>query len=153
MAKKKDDNALATNRKARHDFFIEDTIETGMVLKGTEVKSLRKGKANIADAYAEIKNGEVFVENMHISPYEQGNIYNVDPLRRRKLLLHRSEIRKLEREISLKGYTLVPLKVYLNRGKVKMELAVAKGKKLYDKRDSIAKRDADRRIQQALKIR
>ena len=153
MAKKKDDNALATNRKARHDFFIESTIETGIVLKGTEVKSLRKGKANIADAYAEIKNGEVFVENMHISPYEQGNIYNVDPLRRRKLLLHKSEIRRLEKDVALKGYTLVPLKLYLNRGKVKMELAVARGKKLYDKRETIAKRDADRRIQQALKIR
>lgn len=153
MAKKTDNNALATNRKARHDFFIEDTMETGIVLKGTEVKSLRKGKANISDAYAEIRDGEVFIENMHISPYEQGNIYNVDPLRSRKLLLHKSEIRRLEKEVSLKGYTLVPLKLYLTRGMVKVELAVAKGKKLYDKRETIAKRDSDRRIRQALKIR
>lgn len=153
MAKKADNNALATNRKARHDFFIEDTLETGIVLKGTEVKSLRKGKANISDAYAEIRKGEIFVENMHISPYEQGNIYNVDPLRSRKLLLHKSEIRRLEKEISLKGLTLIPLKVYLTRGMVKVELAVARGKKLYDKRESIAKRDSDRRIRQALKIR
>ncbi|MBP2025895.1 SsrA-binding protein SmpB [Peptoniphilus stercorisuis] len=153
MAKKTDNNALATNRKARHDFFIEDTMETGIVLKGTEVKSLRKGKANISDAYAEIRDGEVFIENMHISPYEQGNIYNVDPLRSRKLLLNKSEIRRLEKEVSLKGYTLVPLKLYLTRGMVKVELAVAKGKKLYDKRETIAKRDSDRRIRQALKIR
>ncbi|RVU55117.1 SsrA-binding protein SmpB [Anaerosphaera multitolerans] len=148
---KESKNTLATNRKARHDYFIESTIEAGIELKGTEVKSLRKGKANIADAYAEIKNGEVFVENMHISPYEQGNIYNVDPLRKRKLLLHKEEIRRLERDITLKGYTLIPLKLYLNRGKVKMELAVARGKKLYDKREAIAKKDSDRRIRQALK--
>lgn len=153
MAKKTENNTLATNRKARHDFFIEDSIEAGIVLKGTEVKSLRQGKANISDAYAEIRDSEVYIENMHISPYEQGNIYNVDPLRSRKLLLHRSEIRRLEKEVSLKGYTLIPLKVYLTRGKVKVELAVARGKKLYDKRESIAKRDSDRRIRQALKIR
>ncbi|WP_036730238.1 SsrA-binding protein SmpB [Peptoniphilus mikwangii] len=147
------DNALATNRKARHDYFIEDTIETGIELRGTEVKSLRKGKANISDAYAEIKNGEVFVENMHISPYEQGNIFNVDPLRVRKLLLHKSEIRRLERDTTLKGYTLIPLKLYLNRGRVKLELAVAKGKKLYDKRETLAKKDAQRKIEQAMKER
>ncbi|EFI41513.1 SsrA-binding protein [Peptoniphilus sp. oral taxon 386 str. F0131] len=147
------DNALATNRKARHDYFIEDTIETGIELRGTEVKSLRKGKANISDAYAEIKNGEVFVENMHISPYEQGNIFNVDPLRVRKLLLHKSEIRRLERDTTLKGYTLIPLKLYLNRGRVKLELAVAKGKKLYDKRETLAKKDAQRKIEQAIKER
>lgn len=152
MAKKKDDNSLATNRKARHDYFILNTIEAGMVLTGTEVKSLRKGKANISDAYCEIRAGEVFISNMHISPYEQGNIYNTDPLRTRKLLLHKEEIRKLERDISIKGYTIIPLKVYLNRGKVKIEIAVAKGKKLYDKRESIAKRDSDRRIRQALKV-
>lgn len=148
---KKSENALATNRKARHDYYIENTLEVGIELKGTEVKSLRKGKANISDAYAEIKDGEVFVENMHISPYEQGNIHNVDPLRKRKLLLHRSEIRKLERDMTLKGYTLIPLKLYLNRGKVKMELAVARGKKLYDKRETIAKKDSERRMRQALK--
>ncbi len=153
MAKKTENNTLATNRKARHDFFIEETLEVGIALKGTEVKSLRQGKANIADAYAEIRDGEVFILNMHISPYEQGNIFNVDPLRTRKLLLHKSEIRKLQKELSLKGYTLIPLKVYLVRGKVKIQLALAMGKKLYDKRQSIAKRDSDRRIRQALKIR
>lgn len=154
MAKKKktDPNALATNRKARHDFFIEKTFEAGMVLKGTEVKSLRKGSANIKDAYAEVNDGEVWVYNMHISPYEQGNIYNEDPLRKRKLLLHKSEIRRLEKDIALKGYTLVPLKIYLSRGKVKMELAVARGKKLYDKRESIATRDSERRIRQQYKL-
>jgi len=148
---KKVEGALATNRKARHDYYIEDTIEAGIELKGTEVKSLRKGKANIADSYAEIKNGEVFVENMHISPYEQGNIYNVDPLRKRKLLLHKEEIRRLERDIMTKGYTLIPLKLYLNRGRVKVQLAVARGKKLYDKREAIAKKDSERRIRQALR--
>ncbi|SHH21684.1 SsrA-binding protein [Anaerosphaera aminiphila DSM 21120] len=148
---KKVEGALATNRKARHDYYIEDTIEAGIELKGTEVKSLRKGKANIADSYAEIKNGEVFVENMHISPYEQGNIYNVDPLRKRKLLLHKDEIRRLERDIMTKGYTLIPLKLYLNRGRVKVQLAVARGKKLYDKREAIAKKDSERRIRQALR--
>ncbi|MDO5041191.1 MAG: SsrA-binding protein SmpB [Peptoniphilus sp.] len=148
---KKNETALATNRKARHDYFIESTIEAGIELKGTEVKSLRQGKANLKDAYAEIKNGEVFIENMHISPYEQGNIFNSDPLRRRKLLLHRGEIRKLNKEITLKGYTLIPLKLYLNRGRVKVELAVARGKKLYDKRDSMAKKDAQRKIEQAMK--
>ncbi len=148
---KKNETALATNRKARHDYFIESTIEAGIELKGTEVKSLRQGKANLKDAYAEIKNGEIFIENMHISPYEQGNIFNSDPLRRRKLLLHRAEIRKLNKEITLKGYTLIPLKLYLNRGRVKVELAVARGKKLYDKRDTMAKKDAQRKIQQAMK--
>ncbi|CDZ74606.1 SsrA-binding protein [Peptoniphilus sp. ING2-D1G] len=148
---KKSETALATNRKARHDYFIESTIEAGIELKGTEVKSLRQGKANLKDAYAEIKNGEIFIENMHISPYEQGNIFNSDPLRRRKLLLHKAEIRKLNKEITLKGYTLIPLKLYLNRGRVKVELAVARGKKLYDKRDTMAKKYAQRRIEQAMK--
>ncbi|MGO1580267.1 MAG: SsrA-binding protein SmpB [Peptoniphilaceae bacterium] len=153
MAKKKSDNSIATNRKARHEYFIEETIEAGIELKGTEVKSLRGGKANISDSYAEIEDGEIFLENMHISPYEQGNIYNVDPLRKRKLLLHKSEIRKLDKDITLKGYTLIPLKVYLTRGKVKVELALARGKKLYDKRQSLAKKDANRKIEQAMKER
>lgn len=140
---------LASNRKARHEFHIESTIETGIVLKGTEVKSIRKGSLNIGEGYAMIENGEVFLYNVHISPYEQGNIQNVDPLRVRKLLLHKREILKLQNEIVLKGRTLIPLKVYLNdRGKVKLELAVAQGKKLYDKRQDIAKRDADRRLRQ-----
>ncbi len=153
MTKKEKPSTLVTNRKARHDYFIEDTIEAGIELKGTEVKSLRKGKGNLKDAYASIKDGEVFVENMHISPYEQGNIFNVDPLRKRKLLLHRTEIRKLERDVQLKGYTLIPLRLYLNRGRVKVELATARGKKLYDKRETIAKRDSDMKIRQALKQR
>lgn len=143
--------ALATNRKARHDYFIDKVYEVGIVLKGTEVKSIRKGSVNLKDSYATVKDGEVFVEGMHISPFEQGNIFNVDPLRKRKLLLHKSEIRKIEREISQKGYTLVPLSLYLVKGRVKMELGLARGKKLYDKRDTLAKRDSDMRIRQALR--
>lgn len=139
---------VATNRKARHEFFIEDKIEAGIVLKGTEVKSIRQGKLNIKDSYASVDNGEVYINNMHISPYEQGNIYNVDPMRKRKLLLNRREIRKLAQDIKLKGYTLIPLSVYIKEGRVKVELATAKGKKLYDRREDIAKRDAERRIKQ-----
>ena len=139
---------LASNRKARHDFFIEDTLEAGIVLTGTEVKSIRQGKLNLKDSYASIDNGEIYLINMHISPYEQGNIYNVDPVRKRKLLLHKREIRKLNQELMLKGLTLVPLSVYLKDGKVKIEIATAKGKKLYDKRDDIAKKDAERRMKQ-----
>jgi SsrA-binding protein len=138
----------ATNKKARHDYFIEDTLEAGIVLTGTEVKSIRQGKVNIKDSYANIENGEVFLYNMHISPYEQGNIYNVDPLRVRKLLLNKREIRKLIGLTTIKGYTLIPLSLYFKNGKVKVELAIAKGKKLYDKRETIAKRDAERKIQQ-----
>ncbi|MDR7870560.1 MAG: SsrA-binding protein SmpB [Tissierellaceae bacterium] len=139
---------LASNRKARHDFFVEDTIEVGIVLKGTEVKSIRQGKLNLKDSHASVEKGEVYLNNMHISPYEQGNIYNVDPVRKRKLLLHKREIRKLNQELTLKGLTLVPLSVYLKDGKVKLELAVARGKKLYDKREDIAKKDAERRMKQ-----
>ena len=139
---------LASNRKARHDYFIEDTIEAGIALKGTEVKSVRQGKLNLKDSYASVDNGEIYLNNMHISPYEQGNIYNVDPVRKRKLLLHKREIRKLNQEITLKGLTLVPIAVYLKDGKVKVELAVARGKKLYDKREDIAKKDAMRRMKQ-----
>ncbi|MBU5312456.1 SsrA-binding protein SmpB [Tissierella carlieri] len=139
---------VATNRKARFEYFIEDTMEAGLVLTGTEVKSIRQGKLNIKDSYASIEKGELFINNLHISPYEQGNIYNVDPLRKRKLLLHKREIRKLMAAITQKGYTLVPLSVYIKDGLVKVELATAKGKKLYDKRDDIAKKDAERRMQQ-----
>ena len=146
-----EEKVLATNRKARHDFFIEKSYEAGIVLVGTEVKSLRRGKCNLKDAYVEIKDGEVFVEGMHISPYEMGNIFNVDPLRRRKLLLNKAEIRKLSRDVEQKGYTIVPLKVYLVRGRVKLEIALARGKKLYDKRDALAKRDSDMKIRKALK--
>ncbi|HCO18821.1 MULTISPECIES: SsrA-binding protein SmpB [Gudongella] len=146
--KKLGTKVIATNRKARHEFFIEDTMEAGIVLTGTEVKSIRQGKVNIKESYASIDDGEVYVNGMHISPYEQGNIYNVDPLRKRKLLLHRREIRKLIGETKQKGFTLVPLSIYLKDGKVKLELALARGKKLYDKRDTIAKKDAERRIAQ-----
>ena len=146
--KKENVKIVATNRKARHEYFIEETIEAGLVLKGTEVKSVRQGKINVKESYAVVENGEVYVYNMHISPYEQGNIYNADPIRKRKLLLHKREIRKLDSFIMQKGYTLIPLTVYIKDGLVKVELAAAKGKKLYDKRESIAKKDAERRIQQ-----
>ena len=141
---------VSTNRKARHDFTIEETVEVGIVLTGTEVKSIRQGRINLKDSYALVENGEVFVLNMHISPYEQGNIYNVDPLRKRKLLLHKKEIAKLLGLVSQKGYSLIPLSAYLKRGKVKIELALAKGKKTYDKRQDIAKKDAERRMKQHL---
>src|SRR5690625_201096 len=137
---------VATNRKARHEYFIEETYEAGIALRGTEVKSIRQGKVNIKESYASIEKGEVFINNLHISPYEQGNIHNVDPIRKRKLLLHKRQIRKLSEDTIKKGYTLVPLSVYIIYGKVKLELAVAKGKKLYDKREDIAKKDAERRM-------
>jgi SsrA-binding protein len=146
--KKTGTKLIASNKKARHEYFIEDTIEAGIVLTGTEVKSIRQGKVNIKESYASIENGEVFITGMHISPYEQGNIYNVDPVRKRKLLLHRREIRKLIGETQQKGFTLVPLSIYLKDGLVKVEIALAKGKKLYDKRQTMAKKDAERRIQQ-----
>lgn len=143
---------VANNKKARHDYFIEDVLEAGLVLTGTEIKSIRQGKVNLKESYAKIDNGEVIVLGMHISPYEQGNRFNVDPLRPRKLLLHKQEIRKLIGYTTLKGLTLVPLTMYINeKGMAKMELAVARGKKEYDKRDTIAKKDADRRMQQAAK--
>ncbi len=135
---------LAENRKARHEYFIESTYECGIALVGTEVKSIRMGKVNIKDSYVRIKNGEAFVIGMHVSPYEKGNIFNRDPFRERKLLLHKREIRKLLALSQADGYSLIPLKLYLRDGKVKLELAVAKGKKLYDKRHDIAERDARR---------
>ncbi len=138
---------LAVNRKARHDYFIEETYEAGIELTGTEVKSVRKGSLNLKDSYAAISKGEIFVYNMHISPYEQGNRYNVDPLRDRKLLMHKREIAKLIGYIQQKGYTLVPLSVYLKGSRVKVELAVAKGKLLHDKRNDMAERDAKREIE------
>lgn len=128
---------LAQNRKARHEYFIEDKYEAGIALVGTEVKSCRMGKVNIRDAYVQIKNGEAFVNNMHISPYEKGNIFNRDPLRVRKLLLHKKEISKLLGLASQKGYTLIPLSMYLKNGKIKLEVGVAKGKQLYDKRHDL----------------
>ena len=141
------DKIVANNKKAFHDYFIEDKYEAGLVLVGTEVKSIRQGKVNLKDSYVSIKNGEAFVYNMHISPYEKGNIYNVDPLRPRKLLLNKRELRKLAGLTTLKGYSLIPLSLYLKNGLVKMELSVAKGKKTYDKRQDIAKKDAERRMQ------
>jgi SsrA-binding protein len=142
---------IAQNRKARHDYFIEETYEAGIVLSGTEVKSIRLGKVNLKDSYANIKDGEVFIHNMHISPYEKGNIFNRDPVRSRKLLLHKKEISKLIGYIQQKGLTLIPLQVYLKRGLVKVELAVARGKKLYDKRDDAAKRDARREMERVFR--
>jgi SsrA-binding protein len=142
---------IANNKKARHDYFIEETYECGLVLSGTEVKSLRQGKVSLKESYADIRDGEVYVYQMNISPYEQGNIYNKDPLRVRKLLLHKQEIRKLIGLTQREGYTLVPLTLYFSKGRVKMELALAKGKKLYDKRHTIAEKDAKRRIQRGLR--
>src|SRR5690554_68928 len=141
---------ISENRRARHDYFIEDTMEVGIVLQGTEVKSLRLGKVNLRDSFARIENGEVFLHGMHISPYEQGNRFNHDPIRPRKLLLHKREIRRLIGKVKEDGYTLIPTRLYFLRGKCKVELALAKGKKLYDKRDSAAKRDATRRARQAM---
>lgn len=142
------------NRKARHDFFIEETYEAGIELKGTEVKSLRAGKANLKDSYARIENGEAILFNMHISPFEQGNRFNHEPRRNRKLLLHKSEIFRLAGKTREKGFTLVPLRIYFNeRGLAKVELGLAKGKRQYDKRRDLADRDARREIEKALRER
>ena len=144
---------IADNKKAYHDFFIEDTFETGVSLHGTEVKSLRMGKCSIKEAFVRIENGEVFVYGMHISPYEKGNIFNKDPLRVKKLLMHRYEINKLMGKIKEKGFTLVPLKVYFKGSLVKVEIGLARGKKLYDKREDIAKKDQRREAEKEFKIR
>ncbi|EKX91029.1 SsrA-binding protein [Peptostreptococcus anaerobius] len=144
---------LATNKKARHDYFIDEVYECGIELKGTEVKSIRQGRINLKEGYASVENSEVFLKQVHISPYEQGNRFNVDPLRVRKLLLHKSEIRKLIGATTIKGYSLVPMRMYLKNGKVKLELGLAKGKKLYDKRQDLAKKDAMRRIERESKDR
>ncbi len=143
---------LIKNKKARHEYFIEEAIEAGIALIGSEVKSIRGGKANITDAFVRIQNGEAFIQNMHISPYEKGSVYNADPLRARKLLLHKREITKLYSVVMQKGLTLVPLAVYLKKGIVKIEIGVARGKKLYDKRQSIAERDAQRKKEVARKM-
>ncbi len=142
---------ITTNRKARHEYEVLDTMETGIVLAGTEVKALRDGRANLKDSYANVKDGEVFLYNMHISPYDFGNINNHDPTRVRKLLLHKKEIKKLIGKTQEKGLTLVPLKLYFKNGKVKVQLALAKGKKVYDKRQDIAKRESDLELRRALK--
>ena len=151
MAREPDDpdRLIAQNRRARHDYFILETVEAGLVLAGTEVKSLRHGKASLAEAYATVENGEAWVQQLHIPPYEQGNRWNLEPTRRRKLLLHRGEIVKLQRAVAQKGQTIVPLKLYFSRGYAKLLLGVAKGKKTHDKRQSIAERDAQREIRRA----
>lgn len=155
MAKtaKTDGKLIANNKKAYHDYFIEDTYEAGIVLHGTEVKSLRMGQCSIKEAFIRIENGEMWVYGMHISPYEKGNIYNKDPLRFRKLLLHKKEIDKIVGKIKEKGYTIVPLKVYFKGSLVKVEVGLAKGKKLYDKRDDIAKKDQRREAEREFKVR
>lgn len=144
---------VANNKKAYHDYFIEEKIECGIALHGTEVKSLRMGKCSIKEAFIRIENGEVFAYGMHISPYEKGNIFNKDPLRVKKLLLHKQEINKLLGKIKEKGYTLVPLQVYFSRGKAKVEIGLARGKKLYDKRDDIAKKDQRRETEREFKVK
>lgn len=144
---------VANNKKAYHDYFIEEKYECGIALHGTEVKSLRMGKCSIKEAFVRIENGEVYIYGMHISPYEKGNIFNKDPLRVKKLLLHKQEIHKLIGKIKEKGYTLVPLQVYFHNGKAKVEIGLARGKKLYDKRDDIAKKDQRREHEREFKIK
>ena len=154
MAKGKESQKLiANNKKAYHDFFIDETYECGIALHGTEVKSMRMGKCSIKEAFIRIEDGEVFVYGMHVSPYEKGNIFNKDPLRVKKLLLHKYEINKLLGKIKEKGYTLVPLQVYFKDGKVKVEIGLARGKKLYDKREAIAKKDQRREAEKEFKVR
>ena len=153
MARVKNSNSLAENRKARHDYFVEETMEAGIALVGTEVKSIRGGRCNLKECYADIKNGEIFILGMHISPYEQGNIFNVDPLRERKLLLHKEQIARLAGLTSRDGYTLIPLSMYLKNGRVKVALGICKGKKNYDKRDSMLEKAAKRDIERELKNR
>ena len=150
---KKGIKIAAQNRKAFHDYFVEDRYEAGIELFGTEVKSIRAGTLNLKDAYCAVKDGELFVHGMHISPYEKGNIFNKDPVRTRKLLMHKREIRKLHALIKQDGYTLVPLSVYFKDARVKLEVGLCKGKKNYDKRDTAAKRDAQREIERTMKFR
>ncbi len=153
MAKESGSRLIANNKKAYHDYFIEDTYEAGIELAGTEVKSMRMGKCSIKESFIQIEHGEVFVYGMHISPYEKGNIFNKDPLRTRKLLLHQYEIRKIAAKIEEKGFTLVPLKVYFKGSLVKVEIGIAKGKKLYDKRQTIAKNDQRREAEREFKVK
>ena len=153
MGKEKGSRLIANNKKAYHDYFIEEKYEAGISLHGTEVKSLRMGKCSIKESFLRIENGELFIYGMHVSPYEKGNIFNKDPLRVKKLLMHKSEIHKLQGKIAEKGYTLVPLQVYLKGGLVKVEIGLARGKKLYDKRQDIAKKDQRREAQREFKVR
>ena len=142
---------VSQNKKAYHDFFILDTYEAGIELKGTEIKSVRKGSVNLKDSFIRIKNDEAFIENMHIAPYEQGNRFNHEPLRTRKLLLHKKQIKKLQKEVKENGLTIVPTKLYFNTSKLKVEVALARGKKLYDKRQDLKEKDSKRDIERALK--
>ena len=153
MAKEKTNRLIAQNKKAYHDYFIEETFQAGISLSGTEVKSLRAGKCSLKESFIRIERGEALIYSMHISPYEQGNIFNKDPLRTRRLLLHKAEIRKLDAQVRQAGYTVVPLKVYFHHGLVKVDIALAKGKKLYDKRETLAKNDMRRAIERDFKIR
>lgn len=151
MTNKNDENrVISKNSKAFHDYFVDSKMECGIELAGTEVKSIRDGKVNMKDSYASIKNGELYIHSLHISPYEKGNIFNKDPMRSRKLLVHKGEILKLVGMIKQKGVTLIPLSLYWDRNHVKVELGICRGKKLYDKRQDIAKKDAERRIAQHL---
>lgn len=153
MAKRKDNKTLAENSKARHDYFVDEAMEAGIALVGTEVKSIRNGRVNLKDCYADINNGEIFINNMHISPYEQGNIFNVDPLRKRKLLLHKSEIQRLIGIVQQQGVALIPLSLYLKNGRVKVNLGVCRGKKNYDKRDTMLEKAHKREMDRQLKER
>ncbi len=153
MAKNEPQKLIANNKKAYHDYFIDESYEAGIALHGTEVKSMRMGKCSIKEAFIRIEKGEVFVYGMHVSPYEKGNIFNKDPLRVKKLLMHKYEINKLAGKIKEKGYTLVPLQVYFKEGKAKVEVGLARGKKLYDKREDIAKKDQKREMEKEFKVR
>ena len=153
MTEKKEDTTVATNRKARHDYFIEETVEAGIALRGTEVKSLRLGLANLTDSYVLIRNNEAFLFNANISPYTHGNSANHEPLRTRKLLLHKAEIVKLTWKMSQKGFTLIPLKIYFVRGKAKVLIGLAKGKKSFDKRDTIKEKESKREVERVMKDR
>ena len=153
MAAKEPRKLIANNKKAFHDYFVEETYECGIVLAGTEVKSLRTGKCSIKEAWVRIEKGEVWVYGMHISPYEKGNIFNRDPLRVRKLLMHKAQIRKLEAQTKEKGYTLIPLEVYFSEGRAKVEIGLCRGKKLYDKRETIAKKDQRREAERDFKVK
>lgn len=153
MAHDESNKIVATNRKAFHDYFIEETHEAGVALTGTEIKSVRAGAVNLRDSYAQVRDGEMWMQNVHISPYEAGNRFNVDPYRPRKLLLHRKEILRLMGRAQEKGLTIVPLRMYLKKNRAKVEIALVKGKKQYDKRETIGKRDSDREIERAMKER
>lgn len=148
-----DFKVVATNRKAFHDFFVQETLEAGIALTGTEIKSLRAGAVNLRDSFAIVRDGEAWLQNVHISPYEQGNRFNVDPYRTRKLLLHRKEINRLMGRVKEKGLTIIPLRIYLKGNRAKVEIALVKGKRQFDKRESISERDANREIERAMKER